>query len=419
MRELVLTSRRLEELIPYARNARTHTDEQVEQIAASIREFGWTNPVLVDEAGGIIAGHGRVKAAERMAAAEVPVIVIAGLSEAQKRAYALADNQIALNSGWDEGLLKFELADLSAEAFDLSIVGFSARALEDIMNGAQLDLPGEGDPEEIPEPPATPVTALGDVWVLGDHRLKCGDSTSRADVDALLAGERKFAVCVTDPPYSVNYDDSHKTRGGSKKVHGAYHEAQTTPDGLLEFLGLVPCDTLIFSYSVDRHMVALVNALSRHKWDIRKELVWVKDSFSFWAGAAYQQRHEPIWVCTRGKGSFRGNVPAKDSTVLEFARPKAHALHPTAKPVGLWRKLIVNHSDRGQLIYEPFSGSGTSIICAHRTGRRCYAMELAPAYVDVAVRRWEAFTGKAAVLEEDSRTFAEVSAARIAVQKSP
>ena len=393
---------KLDALIPYARNSRTHSDTQVAQIAASIKEFGFTNPVLIDETGSIIAGHGRVMAARKLAITDVPSIRLTHLTEAQKKAYIIADNKLALNAGWDDEMLAVELTDLKDMGFDLDLTGFSTDEIEALLAPAGTE--GLTDEDAVPEVPEAPVTVLGDVWLLGKHRLLCGDSTSIDAVEKLMAGE-KAVSCITDPPYSVNYEASHLQRGGDKTVHSAYHEADINPSELLDFLVILPCDLIVFSYSVNRHMYVLCDKLREGGWEVRKELIWVKDTFSFWMGAAYQQRHEPIWICTRNNASFRGNVDAKQSTVFEFARPKAHTMHPTAKPVELWEIFVLNHSNPSDLIFEPFAGSGTSIIAAEKTGRRCNAMELAPQYCDVIVQRWQEFTGQTATLEETGKPF--------------
>jgi len=219
-----------------------------------------------------------------------------------------------------------------------------------------------------------------------EHRLLCGDSTRAQDVERVMAGDRA-AVCVTDPPYSVDYEKSHEQRGGDVGVHSHYHEADLDPTAILAFLGHVPGDLILFSYSVNRHLYVLAESLKKFKWEVRKELVWVKDSFAFWPGASYQQQHEPIWICTRNGGSFAGNVPANESTVLEYAKPRAHDMHPTAKPVELWARLISNHSNVGDVAYEPFSGSGTSLVACEQHARLCRAIEISPAYVAVTLER--------------------------------
>ena len=226
--------------------------------------------------------------------------------------------------------------------------------------------------------------------VQGKHKILCASSTDEASVRRVMGTDKRAVVAVTDPPYSVNYEQSHMTRGGDATVHGAYHEADIDPTALLAFLAILPADVIVFSYPADRHLFALADKLREYGWEVRKQLVWVKNVFSFWPGAAYQQKHEPIWICTRNGASFRGNVPANETTVLEYDKPVAHKLHPTAKPLDLWMRLIQNHSDPGDLIFEPFSGSGTSCIGAHRLGRRSASIELSPQYVEVLLKRAEA-----------------------------
>jgi DNA modification methylase len=228
-------------------------------------------------------------------------------------------------------------------------------------------------------------------------RLLCGDSTRGENVDRLMNGA-KAALCLTDPPYSVNYDNSQAQRGGDAAVHGPYHEAAIDPSQLLTFMAHVPADVMIWSYPLDRHFHALSEAYRRHGWEFKKELVWVKDSFSFWMSAKYQQKHEPIMLAVRSGCPIGGEVPANATTVFEYPRPKAHELHPTAKPVGLWAEFIGNHAQPGDIVYEPFCGSGTTIVAAEQLGRRCFAIEISPTYVDVAVSRWEQLTGKKAIL---------------------
>ena len=232
------------------------------------------------------------------------------------------------------------------------------------------------------------------------HRLLCGDSTNPSDVARVMGGDRAV-LCLTDPPYSVNYDKSHETRGGDATVHGAYQEASIDPAQLLTFMALVPSDVMIWSYPLDRHFQVLADAYREHGWEFKKELVWVKDSFSFWMSAKYQQKHEPIMLAVRTGKPIGGDVPANATTVFEFPRPKAHELHPTAKPVELWAALMKNHTVAGDVIYEPFCGSGTTLVVAQQMDRRCCAIEIAPHYCDVIVARWEKMTGRTAVLAKD------------------
>jgi len=228
------------------------------------------------------------------------------------------------------------------------------------------------------------------------HKILCGDSTRAEDVTRLIGGET-IGATVTDPPYSVAYDRSDAERGGRAAAHAPYHDGDVA--SVLAFLAVLPSDVLVMTYPVDRHFFALADGLRAAGIEVRKELVWVKDRFSFWPGAQYQQRHEPILVCARAGKPVGSDVPANESTVFEVPAPRAHELHATAKPIDLWNRLVKYHVAAGDVVYDPFAGSGTTIIAAEQLGRRCFSIELEPAYVDVAVRRWEEHTGRKAEKE--------------------
>jgi DNA modification methylase len=400
------------DLIPYARNARTHSDAQVAQIAASVNEWGWTTPVLVDEAGSIIAGHGRVMAARKLGLTDVPVMVATGWSEAQKKAYVLADNQLALNAGWDIDLLKVEVGDLDAEGFNLDLIGFDDKLLGDLLAD-----PTDGltDPDEVPEPPAEPVTVLGDVWVMGNHRIICGSSTE-ADTVAKLLGSVKPHLMVTDPPYGVEYDAGWRSEAGR---HSA--AMKTTPNHVhakgkvenddkadwREAWALFPGDVAYVWHAGNMaHVVA--ESLLACDFGIRAQIIWAKSQFVIGRGD-YHPHHEPCWYAVRKgkKGHYDGG--RKQSTLWKIDKPqKSETGHSTQKPIECMQKPIENNSSPGQAIYEPFSGSGTTIIAGETTGRHVYAIELNPAYVDVAVVRWQDFTGQKAVHEASGKTFDEM-----------
>jgi DNA modification methylase len=401
------------DLIPYARNARTHSEAQVAQIAASIREWGWTNPVLIDEAGGIIAGHGRIMAARKLGIADVPCIVATGWSEAQKRAYVLADNQLAVNAGWDMDLLKVEIGDLSAEGFDIGLIGFEGDFLDGLMAPAATD--GLTDPDEVPEVPANPVTAPGDCWVLGRHRLLCGDSTVATDVDRVLMGVRPLLM-VTDPPYGVEYDSKWREDVMPEKntANGARGKVQNDDRAdWSEAWALFPGEVAYIWHAGNMaHVVA--ESLLKSGLEIRAQIIWAKSQFVIGRGH-YHPHHEPCWYAVRkgGKGHWAGD--RKQSTLWQIDKPrKSETGHSTQKPVECMKRPIENNSAPGQPVYEPFSGSGTTIIAAEMTGRQCLAIELAPEYVDVAVQRWQAFTGLEATLDGTDQTFNELKEARFA-----
>jgi DNA modification methylase len=402
------------DLVPYARNARTHSPEQVDQIAASIREWGWTTPVLIDEDGGLIAGHGRVMAAKKLGLRDVPAMRADGWSEAQKRAYVLADNKLALNAGWDNELLRVELDGLKELDFDLSLTGFADLELSTILADKTEGLT---DPDETPEPPAEPVSVLGDVWLLGKHRIVCGSSTEVESVDKALNGVKPHLM-VTDPPYGVEYDADWRNkamRADGSKVGGRAVGKVLNDDKAdwREAWALFPGDVAYVWHAGNMaHVVA--ESLLACDLHIRAQVIWAKSQFVIGRGD-YHPQHEPCWYAVRkGKtGHYDGG--RKQSTLWQIDKPqKSETGHSTQKPVECMKRPIENNSSPGQAVYEPFSGSGTTIIAAEMTGRSCHAIELNPAYVDVTIERWQNFTGQQATLEATGETFSEVKSGRAA-----
>lgn len=400
-------------LVPYAANARTHSDAQVAQIAASIREFGFVNPVLVDEAGEIIAGHGRALAAQHLGLASVPVIRLGHLTPGQVRAYRLADNQIALNSSWDDSILAAELRALAAEDFDLGLLGFDDSALQQLMAGTATA--GTGDPDaDAPEPPANPVSRLGDTWLLGAHRIRCGSSTSAEDVAALLAGAKPHLM-VTDPPYGVNYDPGWRKRVG---INNSERMGVVLNDDVADWReawALFPGD-VAYVWHGGLHAGVVQESLVVSGFDVRAQIIWAKESLVMGRGA-YHWQHEPCWYAVRKGGTGHWAGDRKQATLWTIptrgdAAADAATIHSTQKPALCMQKPIENNSRPGDAVYEPFSGSGTTIIAGQITGRAVLAMELNPAYVDVAVRRWQEFTGLLATMEGDGGTLDDVAAAR-------
>jgi DNA modification methylase len=393
-------------LVPYARNARTHSDAQVAQIAASIREWGWTVPVLVDEEGMLIAGHGRVMAARKLGITEVPVMIARGWSEAQKRAYILADNKLALNAGWDEELLRVELADLRDMGTELSLIGFGEGELGVLLvDGTD----GLTDPDAVPEVPAVPVSQLGDVWILGRHRLVCGDCTDAAVVAKALDGVVPHLM-VTDPPYGVAYDPAWRNRAGLSTTSRTGTVANDDRADWREAWALFPGE-VAYVWHGALHAATVAESLAACGFDIRAQIIWAKDRLVMSRGH-YHWQHEPAWYAVRGTGHWSGD--RKQTTLWQIASKgqDAETAHGTQKPVECMKRPIENNSSPGQAVYEPFAGSGTTLIAAELTGRACHAIELSPAYVDVAVQRWQAFTGQSAVLEGDGQSFSEVQEAR-------
>ena len=396
-------------LIPFARNSRTHSDEQVAQIAASIREFGWTNPILVDGENGIIAGHGRLAAARKLGLADVPVIVIDHLTDAQKRALVIADNKLALNAGWDFELLASEIEGLGEDGFDLSLLGFNE---DELANLLAEKTEGLVDPDDIPEAPANPVSVLGDVWLLGKHRIVCGDSTDADTVAKCLNGVVPHLM-VTDPPYGVEYDANwrNEAKRPDGSLYGGFALGVVENDSKADWSeawALFPGDVAYVWHAGNMaHIVA--ESLLSCDLNIRAQIIWAKSQFVIGRGD-YHPQHEPCWYAVRKgrKGHYDGG--RKQSTVWNIDKPqKSETGHSTQKPVECMKRPIENNSSPGQAVYEPFSGSGTTIIAGEMTGRSIHAIELNPAYVDVAVKRWQDFTGQEAIHEATGKTFAEMA----------
>ena len=401
--------RSVESLIPYARNARTHSEAQVAQIAASIKEWGWTTPVLVDEDSGIIAGHGRVMAAQKLALKEVPVMVATGWTEAQKKAYVLADNQLALNAGWDTDLLKVELQEINGLDFDMGLMGFSDDFLQSVLVETTEGLTDE---DAVPDVPEEPETKPGDVWILGRHRLMCGDSTSADDVAKALNGVEPHLM-VTDPPYGVEYsagwrneampqkNDPKRWKDGSGRATGAV--ANDDKADWREAWSLFPGD-VAYVWHADRFSHHVAASLEVCDMQMRALIIWAKNQLVIGRGD-YHPQHEPCWYAVRKgrKGHYCGG--RKQTTVWNIDKPrKSETGHSTQKPVECMRRPVVNNSSPGQAIYDPFLGSGTTLIACEMEGRACHGLELNPAYCDVIKKRWEDFTGQKAVLERSEET---------------
>jgi len=393
-------------LIPYARNARTHSPEQVAQIAASIAEFGFTNPILAGSDGVIVAGHGRLAAAQKLGLATVPVVVLDHLTPTQRRALIIADNRIAENAGWDEALLRIEMADLQDADFDLSLTGFDADALAELMAGEEPQGEGQTDDDAVPDVAETPVSRPGDVWLLGGHRLLCGDSTVAESYDRVLNGEPVDMV-FTDPPYNVNYANSakDKMRGKDRAILN-----DNLGDGFYDFLlaALTPtvahCRGGIYVAMSSSELDVLQAAFraAGGKWSTF--IIWAKNTFTL-GRADYQRQYEPIlygWP----EGAQRHWCGDRDQgDVWNIKKPQKNDLHPTMKPVELVERAIRNSSRPGNVVLDPFGGSGTTLIAAEKSGRLARLIELDPKYADVIVRRWQDWTGKQAKREADGLLF--------------
>jgi DNA modification methylase len=406
MDDLAIAWRPLGELIPYARNPRTHTDAQVAQIAASIREFGWTNPVLVDGQNGIIAGHGRVLAARKLGLERVPVIELAHMSEAQRRAYLLADNQLALNAGWDDELLRLELADLSELGFDLGLIGFGEGDLERLLAGTKEGLTED---DEAPALPEQAVSRPGDLWVLGEHRLLCGDARVPADVERVLGGSLAD-MTWTDPPYGVNYANSpkDKLRGKHRPILnddlGSGFEA-FLQDACANILSVTKGAVYVCMSSSELHTLQRAFRAAGGKWSTF--VIWAKNTFTL-GRADYQRQYEPILYGWKDGADHYWCGARDQGDVWFFDKPAKNDLHPTMKPVALVERAIRNSSKSRDTVLDPFGGSGSTLIACEKASRQARLVELDPKYVDTIILRWQEFSGEAAMLDGDGRCFEDL-----------
>ena len=408
---LKIEHRSVASLVPYARNARTHSDDQVAQIAASIREFGWTNPMLVDGENGIIAGHGRLMAARKLGMTEVPVIELAHLSDTQKRALILADNKLALNAGWDEEMLALEIFDLKDEGFDVDLIGFDVDELEELSN-IHEEVDGLTDPDQTPEPPEEAITKPGDVWLLGKHRVMCGDSTSIDAVEALMDGAKADMV-FTDPPYgvsAVNIKTSKVGGGGAVKFGTIRGEGIVDAKKYAPIIGDDSTETAqefyetCLSAGFENFIIWGGNYFTDFLAPSSCWLVWDKQNTGDFADV------ELAWTSfpkTAKLYSFLWNGLSREGNRKDELHSR---VHPTQKPVGLFENIFADFDFK--ICFDGFLGSGTTLIACEKIGRTCYGMELSSQYCDVIVRRWQDYTGKTAVLEATGQSFDEVSNGR-------
>ncbi|MFC4668349.1 site-specific DNA-methyltransferase [Seohaeicola nanhaiensis] len=416
--------RDLDDLTPFVANSRLHSDAQIDQLAASIEQWGWTIPLLIDEAGGIIAGHGRALAAKKLKIGNVPCMVAAGWSDEQKRAYVIADNQLTLNASWDEDILRAELSALAGLNFSMDLIGFDGDVLEELLHAPVI---GKTDPDVAPPAPQNPVSRLGDLWLLGNHRLRCGDSTDAAHVAALFDGI-KPVLMVTDPPYGVKYDPAWRQQFGGAGVATGKVKNDDRADWQ-EAWDLFP-GAVAYVWHGALHNAAVSDSLVRAGFDVRSQIVWVKTRAPISRGH-YHWQHEPAFYAERevvadawqvdqeslayivragSTAGWRGG--RKQTTVWFIEHLKNDTGHGTQKPVECMRRPILNNSRPGDAIYDPFCGSGTTIIAGEMEGRSVYASELDPVYVDVIVTRWQDFTGRKAVLAGSGETLDVARATR-------
>ena len=392
-------------LIPYARNAKKHDAAQVSKLAGSIREFGFNNPVLIDKDNGIIAGHGRVMAAQSLSLETVPCIRLGHLTDTQRRAYILADNRLAeIGGGWDEEMLKLELSELGDLDVDLDAIGFGA---EDLAELEMEEVTGNTDPDEVPEPPVDPVTVLGDVWVLGNHRLMCGDSTSIDAVEKLMAGEQANML-HTDPPYGVDYEGVPNDHLKDAALEKFLYDALTCAFMFLH------SGSNVYVWHADITALEFISAFrsAGFKQARPSTIQWVKPSLTMSQGD-YHSQNEP---CLYGWKEGSGRVRVKDrkqTTIWHCDRTTENKIHPTMKPVELCQRAIENSSMPNCIVLDLFGGSGSTLIACEKTNRQARLMELDPKYCDVIVTRWQDFTGKQATHESSGKTFDEMKASKL------
>lgn len=406
----------VESLIPYARNSRTHSDEQVAQVAASIKEFGFTNPVLVDQDGMIIAGHGRTLAAQRLQMKEVPCLRLSHLSEAQKRAYVIADNKLALNAGWDDELLAVELRDLKDSDFDLSLTGFGDDELADLLAEALEE--GLTDEDSVPEAPETPVTVEGDVWVLGNHRLMCGDSTSIDAVENLMDGQ-KANICFTSPPYNAGSLNIKSQKGTSKK-YNSFDDNQSE-DEFYNFLSsnmnciLSVSDEIFYNIGlVQDNKLAIFKLVNDYSDSFKDVIYWKKNSVAPHIQPGIINNLVEFILCFGdgkrkfkhsqfGQGTYWNVIEGNNASGNKFSD-----VHKATFPSYLPENIIENFSKPGSIILDCFGGTGTTLIACEKLGRKCHMMELDTTYCDIIVSRWQEYTGKKAMHEESGKLFNEL-----------
>ena len=404
----------LGKITPYGRNARKIPPQAVDKVAASIQEFGWRQPIVVDGQGVIICGHTRLLAAQKLGLNEAPVHVADNLTPAQVRAYRLLDNRSHEESDWDFDLLGLEMVELKDLAIDLSLTGFDAREIDELL-GTDAEL--EERANQVPELPAEPVTRTGDLWHCGAHQVLCGDATDQGGVSRVL-GTAQLQLMVTDPPYGVQYAPEWREQAGLGKQRQTGTVRNDDRADWTPAYRLFPGD-VIYVWHAGVHAPEVATGIRAAGFELRAQIIWAKQHFALSRGA-YHWQHEPCWYAVRkgGRSYWRGD--RTQSTVWHVANlnpfggnhEESSTGHATQKPVDLMRRPVLNHSERGEAVYDPFLGSGTTLIAAEMTERICYGLEIDPRYCDVIVRRWQEFTGNKAILDQANKSFEEVATER-------
>jgi DNA modification methylase len=401
----------ISEITPYSGNPRKISDTAIDKVVSSVKEFGWRQSIVVDRSGVIIVGHVRYLAARKLGLDRVPVHVAEGLTPAQVRAYRLADNRSHEETDWDIELLTLEMVELRALDFNLNFTGFEPREIDELLTSAEQDLDRR---DVVLPPPADPVTTRGNLWQCGPHRVLCGDATEPEDVARLL-GEARPLLTLADPPYGVEYDPEWREEAGlgtQRQVGKIWNDDRVDWTAAYR---LFPGD-VVYLWHAGIHAAAVAIGLEAAGFEIRSQIIWAKPSFVLSRGA-YHWQHEPAWYGVRkGRGAhWRGD--RTQSTLWQVAslnpfggqnQEETATGHGTQKPMELMRRPILNHTERGDVIYDPFLGSGTTLAASELTGRICYGLEIDPKYVDVIVCRWQQLTGQSATLETDGRRFDQI-----------
>jgi DNA modification methylase len=403
----------IDRLIPYVNNLRTHSDGQVAQIAASIAQFGFLNPILVDTEAGIIAGHGRLLAARKLCLPYVPVIILDHLTAMQKRAYIIADNRLSLSAGWDDELLGLELKALQEADFNIALIGFEDEELARLLC-RQGPAEGLTDEDAVPELPEKPTTNASDIWILGDHRVLCGDATVRADVERLMAGDAVDLI-FTDPPYNVGYEgytEERLTIKGDRMTSEQFQQFLTAT--FCNYRRIVKPGASMYVCHSSSWQREFQNAIDENGFEVRCQIIWAKNTFA-WGFGRYKFQHEPIFYAHVSGQEDPWYGDKSQSTLWSENKPAANRIHPTAKPVELIERALVNSSKAGDIVADLFGGSGSTLIGCERRGRKGRLMEIDPKYVDCIVRRWHEYTGKEAVLDGYGRSFENVGKSRLRV----
>ena len=376
--QLVKTDR----LIPYVNNARTHSAEQINKLRSSLREFGFVNPVIIDREFNVIAGHGRIAAAKAEGISEVPCVFADHLTDAQKKAYILADNRMALDAGWDEEMLKVEIESLQAEDFDLGLTGFDEKEIAELFDTDSDVQEDDFDVDAELEKPC--ITKNGDIWLLGDHRLVCGDSTKADTYTALMDGKAANLV-VTDPPYNVNYEGSAGKIKNDNMENDKFY--QFLFDAFSNMDNVMADDASIYVFHADTEGLNFRKAFSDAGFYLSGTCIWKKQSLVL-GRSPYQWQHEPVLYGWKKKGKHQWYTGRKESTIWEFDKPKKNADHPTMKPVPLIAYPIKNSSMTNSIVLDPFGGSGSTLIACEQTNRICHTIELDEKFCDVIVKRY-------------------------------